>query len=547
MPALPSGTIALLVANVEELERFRTENEAATLAALRRQEALLRKVIEGRGGVLFKNSDEAVFAAFVLPRDALTAAIEGQKRLQAERTKAAGSVLPVRMALHIGTPERRMDEYAGLSLRILTRLGYLGQGGQILASRAFHEMVRSVMGIEVEFQSTDAWQLPGTNQAETVYQVRASSLPSEFPPLGTGPELIGNLPVLSSSFIGRARFLTQLTTQIEQHGLATLYGAGGCGKTRLAIEAARPLAAGFPGGAWLVQLEGRGGEQEVIARETIRALQICASPGQNPEQILIAHFREQPALILLDHADHLAEDCSRFAQTLRSACPDLRILVTSRTPLSAPGEFIREVPPLPLPRGIGKLTPSAIEASEAIQLFVARAEASNGLTLTRQNAASVTDICRALDGIPLALELAAAWAEEETLDEITEEIVARFNEPPGDNEAANIRLRRRTMQGIIDWSFRRLLPVEQAFFLTLSVLAGGFTREDACAVAGEVAIDPDQALRSLTARSLITLDETAAREPRYRLQEMVRELALEKLTGTVFEQSARDRHRALAS
>ncbi|MES2461002.1 MAG: adenylate/guanylate cyclase domain-containing protein, partial [Armatimonadota bacterium] len=544
MPALPSGTIALLFTDVEGFTRHCAEDEAQTLAALRHHDALLRKVIEGRGGVVFKTVGDAFHAAFALPRDALAAAVEAQNRLQTEAAKGAPRSLHVRMALHIGTPECRDDDYFGLSVNAIARLRDLGHGGQILVSRAFYEMVHALTGSDATFRSLHAWHLKGMPHPETVFQVIAPGLPNDFPPLRAVSESVGNLPILLSSFIGRARSLTQVATQVEQHKLLTLRGAGGCGKTRLAIEAARPLAPGFPGGVWLVRLDGLD-DPNLIAREAVRVLRLYQSPEQTPEQTLIERLRDRATLLLLDNCEHLLKGSARFAHSLLTACPDLRILATSREPLAIPGEYVREVPPLPLPRVIGKPSLTAVQASEAVQLFTARAEASGSFALTRQNAASVANICRALDGIPLALELAARWVGVLPLEEIAAELVELVNDPPDADDPEIVPSRQRTMRAAVDWSFQRLDEAEQAFFLQLAIFVGGFTLEAARAVAGPAAGSSVRALhllKSLVDRSLVVFDENAKPEPRYRLLEPIREVAAEKLSGTPAEQTARNSH-----
>ena len=545
MPVLPTGTIALLFTDVEGFSSHCAADESGTLASLRRHDALLRKVIEARGGMVFKTVGDAFHAAFTLPRDALAAAIEIQKRLLSEQTRSNGPILRVRQALHVGTPECRDDDYFGLSVNAIARLRDLGHGDQIIVSSAFYEMVHALTNSETTFRSLHAWHLKGMPQPETVFQVVAPGLPDDFPPLRAVSESVGNLPILLSSFIGRGRSLRQVAQQIEQHKLLTLRGAGGCGKTRLAIESARPLAPGFPGGVWLVRLDGLD-DPDLIARETVRVLRLFLPPGQSPTEALTERLQQRPTLILLDNCEHLLRGSARFANDLLAVCPDLRILATSREPLGVPGEFVRDVPPLPLPRGVGPLSLAALQASEAVQLFSARAEASSGFVLTRQNAASVTDICRALDGIPLALELAARWVGVLPLDDIAQELSELINDPPEDSDAGLVPARQRTMRAAVDWSFQRLNATEQAFFLNLAVFVGGFTLEAARTVAGESAgssVRVFHLLKNLVDRSLVLFDETAKPDPRYRLLEPVREVIAEKLAGTPDAPSARDHHR----
>lgn len=544
MPALPTGTIALLFTDVEGFTSHCATDEAATLAALRRHDAVVRKAIESSGGVVFKTVGDAFHAAFPLPRDALLAAIEAQRRLETEQTGSEGPILRVRMALHIGSPELREDDYFGVSVNQAARIRDLGHGGQIIVSRAFYEMVNALATPDVTFRSLSAWHIKGVPQPETVFQVVTTGLPASFPPLRAVPESAGNLPVLLSSFVGRTRSLRQVAQQVEQHKLVTLRGAGGCGKTRLAIESARPLGPGFPGGVWFVRLDGLD-DPSLIAREAARALRLFLPPGQTAEETLVERLQNRHTLLILDNCEHLLAGCARFVHDLLTVCPDLRILATSREPLGVPGEFVRDVPPLPLPRGIGRPSLSAVQASEAVQLFTARAEASRGFSLTKQNAAAVGDICQALDGIPLALELAARWVGVLPLDDIAHELGELINEPPDDNDPGLVPARQRTMRAAIDWSFQRLNATEQALFLRLAVFVGGFTLDASRAIAGEASgssVRIFRLLKSLVDRSLLVFDEGAKPDPRYRLLEPIREFAGEKLVGTAEEREARDRH-----
>lgn len=542
MDPLPSGTIWLLFTDVENYTALCSADESATLRSLCIHDDLLREDFENRGGHVFKTAGDAFHVAFTSPQDALGAAIAAQQALANADWGAGAPALRVRMALHVGAPERRDGDYFGMAVNHVARVRDLGHGGQILVTPAACEILSASPPPGVTFRSLDAWRLKGMPHPETVYQVIVPSLPSEFPPLRAEAEHVGNLPDMLASFIGREEALRQVERLLESEKLVTLRGAGGCGKTRLGIEAARRLAADFPGGAWLVRLDALE-NPDLVATETTRTLRIYCPPGQSAEEALIARLRERPALIVLDNCEHLLAACARMVHSLLSACSGLRILATSRESLGVPGEAVREVPPLALPKGGAHPALAAIRASEAVQLFLSRASASANFTLTRQNASEVAEICIALDGIPLALELAARWVGALPLETIARELRDLVNEP-SDDEAGMIPARQRTMRSAVDWSYHRLQESEQSLFLSLAAFVGGFTLEAARAVSPDSG-SPTRTLRLLSGlvnRSLVLFDEHARPEPRYRLLEPVREVAVEKLLATDDEPSVRARH-----
>ena len=540
---LPGGTVTFLFTDIENsTPLWETQLETMTVA-LTRHDALVRKVIEAHRGVVFKTVGDGFCAVFVSPLDALNASIEAQRLLIAEPWQEVGATIRVRMGLHVGAPECLEGDYVGPSVNRVARVCALGHGGQILLTRAVHEIVGELASKPIGFRSLNAWRLKGMSRPETIYQVEAPGLSTDFPALRSVTESVGNLPELLASFVGREQELRLITHRLDGQKLLTLRGTGGCGKTRLAIETARPLAIDYPGGVWLVRLDALN-DPDLIAREVARTLRLYVSTEQTVEQALAVRLNEQSTLLILDNCEHLRAGCARFVHELLSHCHDLRILATSREALGVPGEYIFEVHPLRLPKGSARPSLPALKASEAVQLFTERAEAGSGFTLTRENAAAVADICRALDGIPLALELAARWVGVLPLEEIALELRDLINEPSEDQEL--VPLRQRTMLATVDWSFNRLEPDAQALFLNLAVFVGGFTLEAARAMSTGVGASTTHVLRllkGLVERSFVFFDETALPDPRYRLLEPVREVAVAKLHSLGDESAARDQHR----
>ena len=542
---LPGGTVTFLFTDIENSAALWESQPEAMAVALARHDELLRKVIEAREGMVFKTVGDACCAVFVSPLNALNAAVEAQSLLMAEYGQDAGPRLSinVRMGLHVGAPECREGDYVGPSVNRVARICALGHGGQILMSRAVHEIVGELASQQIGFRSLNAWRLKGMSRPESIYQVEAPGLPAEFPSLRAVTEGVGNLPELLASFVGREQELRHIARLLDGRKLLTLRGAGGCGKTRLAMETARSLAIDYPGGAWLVRLDALN-DPELIAREVARTLRLYVPAEQTVEQALAARLSDQATLLILDNCEHLRAACARFAHELLSHCRDLRILATSREPLSVPGEYIFEVHPLRLPKGSAKPSLPTLKASEAVQLFTARAEAGSGFALTRENAAAVAEICRALDGIPLALELAARWVGTLSLEEIARELGGLINEPSDDQDL--IPTRQQTMRATVDWSFHRLEPAAQALFLNLAVFVGGFTLEAARSMntgSGLTATRVLSLLKGLVERSFVIFDEHALPDPRYRLLEPVREVAIEKLLLLGDAAATRDQHR----
>ena len=347
---LPTGTVTLLFTDVEGYTSHCAENEAATLASLRHHDTIMREVINARGGVVFKTVGDAFHAAFTAPQEALRAAIEIQQCLFNSPWNELGPMLRVRMALHIGTPEVRDGDYFGLAAIRVARVRDLGHGGQILLTSAMLEVIRETPLPGITYRSLDAWHLKGMTRPEVVYQVVVEGLPTDFPPLRSVSDNGSNLPTLLSSFIGREMLLQQISQLLERHTLLTLRGTGGCGKTRLAIEVARQHLPDFPGGVWFVRLDALE-NPDLIGPEIARTLRLHVSSEQPLIEAIANRFREQPALLILDNCEHLRAVCARLANDLLAVCPELRILATSREALTVPGEQVREVPPLPLPRG----------------------------------------------------------------------------------------------------------------------------------------------------------------------------------------------------
>jgi predicted ATPase len=354
-----------------------------------------------------------------------------------------------------------------------------------------------------------------------------------------------NLPLQLTSFIGRETEIGQIRRQLARARLLTLTGAGGSGKTRLALEAAGGLLPQFPDGTWLVELASLA-EPALLPQTVANTLGLREVPGVSITAVLLDHLRPRQILLLLDNCEHLIQACAELVEKMLSACPSLKVLATSREALSIAGESAYLVPALSLP-GAAQTRPDEILAqSEAVRVFVERAaEALPGFELTDDNALVVAQVCRQLDGIPLAIELAAARVKVLDVEQIADRLSDRFSLLRGGSRTALPR--HRTLQGLMDWSYDLLSEPERVLLQRLAVFAGGWTLEAAEAVgAGQLLADGDvlERLTQLASKSLVVVDRPSGAAPRYHLLETIRQYALARLVVSGEADAVRQRHAA---
>lgn len=356
-----------------------------------------------------------------------------------------------------------------------------------------------------------------------------------------------NLPAMLSSFIGRKRELAEVRQLLRTERLVTLTGAGGSGKTRLALQAAGDVLSGFEDGVWLVELASLA-DPALVPQVVASALEVREQAGRSLAETLIEHLRSRQVLLVMDNCEHLIQACAELAQSLLQTCPSLTVLATSREPLGLTGEVLRIVPPLSLPDRPPVLSApgeaaAAEAASEAVQLFLTRGRAAAPrFELTNENAAAVAEICLRLDGMPLAIELAAARLRALSVQQVADLMVDRFQLLTGGSRTAPAR--QRTLEATLDWSYALLSEVEGAVLQRLSIFAGGCTLEAAQAVcaAGDLgAAQVVDILSHLVEKSLVVPEE-AGGEVRYRLLETIREYAFKKLANSGGMEAARNRH-----
>jgi len=423
--APPTGTVTFLFTDIEGSTRLWQAGRLAMEAALARHHALLQQAIGAQAGYVFQIVGDAFCAAFSTPAAALSAALAAQRALQAEPWGDAPH-LRVRMALHTGAIQITPADYisgeyrSSLALSRTARLMAAAHGGQVILSQVTAELVGEQLGPDLSLRDLGEHQLKDLAHPEHIYQAVAPDLPADFPPLRTLDRHAHNLPVQLTHFVGRERELDEVRALVSAERLVTLTGPGGTGKTRLALGVAADLSPLFGDGVWLVELAPLA-DPALVTQTVASVLEVREQSGRALGDVLAEKLRPRDLLLVLDNCEHLIAACAQLAETLLRACPHLHILATSREVLNIPGEKVWPVPSLSLPQRLtsAESAPAALLKYEAIRLFTARASAASpAFALTEQNAATVAEICQRLDGMPLAIELAAARVRALSVEQI---------------------------------------------------------------------------------------------------------------------------------
>ncbi|MGE5249369.1 MAG: adenylate/guanylate cyclase domain-containing protein, partial [Bacteroidota bacterium] len=537
MAKLPSGTVTFLFTDIEgstKLARQHGENWEALRA---RHHSILRQAIESQGGYVFQIIGDAFCAAFHTAGQAIRATREAQIGLQGEPWGEAP--IRVRMAIHTGKADvQENGEYHGyLAMSRIQRLMSAGHGGQVLISAAARELLLEDLPEGVSLRDLGERSLKDLVHPEHIYQLVSAGLPVDFPPLKTLDAYRHNLPTQLTSFIGREKEIEEIRQAILSHRLVTLTGSGGTGKTRLSLQVAAELLDQFPHGVWFVELTAIT-DPDFIPKAVLSAIGIPEQPGMGVMQLLMDYLREKKLLLVLDNCEHLVEPSAKLVDALLGGSPTVKIMVTSREALGISGEFIWHVPSLSLP-DTRQLPPvEGLSQYEAVRLFIERATlVQPHFLVTNDNAPALAQICFRLDGIPLAIELAAARMRALSLEQIASRLDDRFRLLTGGSRTALER--HQTLRAAIDWSHNLLSAEERLLLRRLSVFAGGWTLEAAeqvCIEEGEE-LDVLDLLARLVEKSLVILDES-----RYHMLETTRQYAREKLLESEEGLVLRDRH-----
>jgi len=527
---LPAGTVTFLLTEVDPASGVWQAAPDVAAAALDRHLELVDAVVSAQGGSRPPEQDEAdsVLAVFDSAAGAAAAAVEVHRVLDAEPWPAP-LALRARVALHTGEALLRDDRaYTGEALRRCGRLRDVAHGGQTVMSSVTAAILADALPPGTSLQDLGAHRLRDLSLPEQVFELRPADRRAEFPALRSLDAVATNLPVQLTSFVGRGDELGAVELLIAGDRMVTLTGAGGSGKTRLALQAGAELADRWPDGVWWIDLSPVT-DPTLVADVAAAACRVRVEPVGGPLVALVHHLRARQALVCLDNCEHLLESSAELVEVLLRSCPGVRVLATSREPLGVPGETVWRVP--------------SLAGGEAVSLFMDRASRVRPwFTLDGTNEAAVSTLCRRLDGMPLAIELAAAWLRTLTPAQIAAGLDDRF--------ALLVRgprgtvARQQTLAASIDWSYDLLDDTDRVVFRRLAVFSGAFSLDAARAVCTGRPLGPDAvlpALGRLVDKSLVNMDDQDG-EARYRLLETIRQYGADRLDEAGEAEAAGDRH-----
>jgi predicted ATPase/class 3 adenylate cyclase len=526
---LPTGTVTFVFTDIEGSGSLWQEQAEAMGAALPRHDEIMHRAITTHRGRVVKTTGDGVHGVFAAADDAMDAAVTAQRAIVSESWPTTPP-LRVRIGIHSGPSELRDGDYYGTTVNRAARLMSVAHGGQIVCSQATAELIRDDRTRTVELVDLGEHRLRDLARPIRVYQLAADGLPAAFPTLRSLDHAPTNLPVLPTALVGRRELIVELADCIEREPLVTMTGVGGVGKTRLAYEVAAELLPRFPDGVWVVELAPLAHDEMVLA--TIAdVLGIAAQTGEPLATTLVSRLRARRLLLVIDNCEHVLNPVARFADRLLASAPHVRIMTTSREPLGISAELVRAVPPLS-------------EDTEAVELFLERAEHAGATIVGPEQQQAIREICARLDGIPLAVELAAARARMMAPTQIAERLDRRFRLLTGGGRTAVER--HRTLLAAVSWSYELLDEAEQAVFQRLSTTAGSFDLAAAEAIAsGGVVEDLDvlDALGHLVDKSMV-LAEVGPRGVRYRVLETLRQFSADRLAEQPDAGDVHDRHAA---
>ncbi|HTU82940.1 MAG TPA: adenylate/guanylate cyclase domain-containing protein [Candidatus Acidoferrales bacterium] len=524
--ALPSGTVTFLFTDIEGSTERWERDRPAMQEAVRRHDRIMRNAIETHGGAVFKTVGDAFCAVFARAEDAAAAAIEAQRALFAADFSAVDGIR-VRMALNTGTSDEREGDYYGPAVNRVARLLSLGHGGEVLASVTTADLVRETLPAGTTLVDLGRHRLKDIAEPEWVHRLSPAGLPQKFPPLRSPEARPTNLPRQLTSFIGREHELANARELFGGTDLLTLTGFGGIGKTRLALQLASSVADRFTDGTWFVDLAPIA-DDRFISATVLAAMSVREEPGRDTTDTLAEHLREKSALLVFDNCEHVIDGAARLVDRLLQACPNVKVVATSREVLDVPGELVLRV--------------STLDEEEAISLFAARAKSAvPSFTISSENRGAVERICRRLDGIALAIELAAARVKTMPIDELWKRLDDSLAGLGGGSRTALPR--HQTLRGLIEWSYNLLPEAERAALRRLAVFAGDFSIESASAACvGDPIREAEvlDLLARLVDKSLVQFDTEGTR--RYRLLESTKAFAAERLGEAGELETAEDAH-----
>jgi len=540
--ALPTGTVTFLFTDIENSTRLWEKFPEAMKSALAKHDSILKATVESNSGHIIKTTGDGVHAVFSTAMDAVNASLDAQREFQtSEFFKNSEVSIHVRMGLHTGESQEREGDYYGGTLNRAARIMSVGHGGQILISETTLQVAREHLPKNVSSLDLGQHHLKGLKRAERIHQLNAPGLQENFPALNSLTYATNNLPTQLTSFIGRERELAEAQSRLEDARLLTLIGPGGTGKTRLSIQLGSKLMSALKDGVWLVEFAPIS-DPSLVMQTIASALDVREQPGTPLKKLVHDYLREKQLLLILDNCEHLVEASAQVADEFLRIAPKIKIIASSREALGINGEMVFRVPSLSLPPDFRSANErrdfGSLMGFESVQLFVERASAANrNFQLTDQNAAAVAQICSRLDGIPLAIELAASRITVFSPERIAKRLDDRFKLLTGGSRTALPR--QQTLRALIDWSYDLLEDPERGLLRRLSVFAGGWTFEAAETVCNN--LDVFEHLPQLVNKSLVIVNDEGD-DPRYFLLETIRQYARDKLLEAGEGEGTRDRH-----
>jgi predicted ATPase/class 3 adenylate cyclase len=542
MVKLPTGTVTFLFTDIEGSTRLLHELGHQTYKRVQDDHGrILRNAIVAEDGVEVRIEGDSFFAVFSTPERALRAAVEGQRKLAAH-SWPDDVALRVRMGLHtgVGLLGEGGADYVGIDVNRAARIAAAGHGGQVLLSHATRALVEHTLPDGVMLRDLGRHRLKDIDYPERLHDLTIDSLPSDFPTVRSLDVRPTNLPSQRTSFVGRDEEIAEINELLDRTRLLTLTGPGGTGKTRLALRVAGGGFDRFPDGVFLVDLSATT-DPMLVLPEIATALRLRESPDRDPADTLLDHLRDKALLLVIDNFEQLIDATPAVTRVL-DAAPAVKILATSRVPLRISGEQEYQVLPLPLPAMNNLEGPDRLGDNDSVRLFVERAASVRpDFRITKENAAAVADISARVDGLPLALELAASRLRLLSPEELAGRLDKRLTLLT--SGARDLPLRQRTLRGTIQWSHDLLGAVERRLLARLAVFSGGWTLEAAGAICGPgLELEIVDGLTSLVDSSLVARSEAFEATIRFGMLETIREFAQESLTGSADEVGTRHRH-----
>ena len=526
----PTGTVTFLFTDIEGSTRLSQEYPDTLQSALDIHNAILRNAVESNNGYMFEIVGDAFCCAFQNAEDAVKASVIAQLELADQKWEDAE--IKIRIGIHSGSADWIDERYTGyITLPRVARVMSSAYGEQIVISNSTYELVKdkfdSVKQMNVTFRDLGERRLKDVINPIRLYQITFPGLREEFPPLKTLDARPNNLPAQLTSFIGREEVLQTVKNLLRQSHLLTLIGSGGSGKTRLAMQAAADIIDDYSNGVFITEIASVT-DGALVVETVLNSLGVKEVPGCTSDETLTAYLKDKEMLIILDNCEHLINECANLAEMLLRNCAKLKIIATSREALNCSGEQTYRVPSLSLPDISANITPENIIQYESVCLFLERALSVNqNFKITKENALSLVKICKRLDGIPLAIELAAVRTKILSVEKIYDRLDDRFNLLTGGRRTSLPR--QQTLKALIDWSYDLLPEKEKILWSRLSVFTDGWTLESAEEICSDEKISDQEIfdlLITLVEKSIILYDEV---KERYRILETIKQYGEVKL------------------